>query len=320
MAHRLIPFAAVGILLAGISGAVHAADDAIIKQGRQTFSTYCAPCHGPEGAGLLAPNLTDAEVLHGESLAEIVKVIGEGVPARSMPPWGGVLDDATTEATAHYVMSIMDDNLPNGMVATPETTVTPFPFGSAEEPYILRTFMPTMGVGDEVFPHHGNGMATPRYKADGGTFDIEKMQDPIDGVPGAVVVNFGEALSYCFDTTECRLLYTWQGGFMDMTDYWGAGQGGSRKKFGYVPTVLGNLVWRTDGPSEFRGRPHFRSYRKVEGAPEFNYEIGDLQITLLITPSDEPGVAHCYYTVTDSSGHKRSFSRFLHRNIEEDAS
>ena len=115
MEYRLIPLAATGILLAGISVD---ADDAIIQQGRQTFSTYCAPCHGPEGAGLLAPNLTDAEVLHGESLAEITKIIGEGVPARSMPPWGGVMDDATIEATAHYVMSIMDDNLPSGMVAT----------------------------------------------------------------------------------------------------------------------------------------------------------------------------------------------------------
>ena len=85
MEYRLIPLAATGFLLAGISGDAHAADDATIPQGRETFVTYCAPCHGPEGAGLLAPNLTDAEVLHGESLAEIIKVIGEGVPARSMP-------------------------------------------------------------------------------------------------------------------------------------------------------------------------------------------------------------------------------------------
>ena len=60
-------------------------------------------------------------------------------------------------------------------------------------------------------------MATPKYSAKGDTFDIETMQDPIDGVPGAIAVNFGEDLSYCFDSTECRLLYIWQGGFMDMT-------------------------------------------------------------------------------------------------------
>ncbi len=126
MEFRLTQLAAVGFLAVGFSGGAHAAESEIIAQGRKTFATYCAPCHGPEGAGLLAPNLTDTEVLHGESLAEIIKIIGEGVPARSMPPWGGVMDDATIEATAHYVMSIMDDNLPSGMVATPDTTVTPF--------------------------------------------------------------------------------------------------------------------------------------------------------------------------------------------------
>lgn len=318
MDHRLKLPIVFALALAGFTGA--ADDDDAITQGRKTFVTYCAPCHGPEGAGLLAPNLTDSEVLHGESLAEIIKVIGEGVPARSMPPWGGVMDDATIEATAQFVMSIMGDNLPSGMIASPETTVTPFPFGSIESPYVLRTFMPTMGIGDEVFPHHGNGMATPKYDAKGGTFDIETMQDPIDGVPGTIAVNFGEDLSYCFDATECRLLYTWQGGFMDMTDYWGAGQGGQRKRFGYVPTVLGKPVWRATGVAEFPGKPRFRGYRKVEGAPEFFYEIGDNKITLLVTPSDQPGVAQCFYTVTDSSGRTRSFSRFLYGNLEEDPS
>ncbi|GAB5560776.1 MAG: hypothetical protein SynsKO_24230 [Synoicihabitans sp.] len=320
MERSLTKWSVFALTALGFIGSVTAADDAILQTGQKTFATYCAPCHGPEGAGLLAPNLTDAEVLHGESLTEIIQTIKVGVPSRSMPPWDGVLDADTIEATAHFVKSIMDDNLPSGMIATPDTTVTPFPFGSAEKPYVLRTFMPTMGIGNEVFPHHGNGMATPKYRAKTAEFSDDEMDDPIDGVPGSIAVNFGEDLSYCFDTTECRLLYTWHGGFIDMTNYWGAGQGGQRKKFGYVPTVLGNLVWKTSGPAEFEGEPRFGGYRKVNGAPEFFYEIGSKKITLLVTPSDDAGVAHCYYTVTDSSGQTRSFSRFLHSNNQKDES
>lgn len=284
--------------------------------GQTTFTTYCSSCHGPKGAGLIGPNLTDPEVLHGTSLAEIEQVIAEGVPARSMPPWGAVLDGPTLRATAEFVQSIMDDNLPSG-IAYRESTVTPFPFGSPEQPLLLRTFMPTMGVEDDVFAHHGHGMATPKYDPTGGSFDVETMQDPIDGVPGAIAVNFGEVLSYCFDTTECRLLYTWSGGFMDMTNYWGADQGGGRKKFGYVPVLLGDILWRAEGPPEANDPPQFRGYRKVAGVPEFMYTVDGVDYTLRITPGDEPGSASCYYTATRPDGQSKSFTRMLHPQSSE---
>lgn len=288
-----------------------------LAHGRATFKNYCASCHGPEGAGLIGPNLTDAEVLHGESREDIIRVIAEGVPAKSMPPWGAVLDESTLHATAGFVQSIMDDDLPSG-IDERFSTVTPFPFGSREDPYVLRTFMPTMGVESAVFAHHGRGEATPRYDPRGGTFDIETMQDPVDGVPGAIAVNFGEALSYCFDATECRVLYTWQGGFMDMTNYWGAGQGGNRKRFDYVPTVLGSVVWRAAGPPQTVGVPAFGGYRKIDGVPEFFYRIGEIAYTLRVVPGDAPGLAECYYTETDPAGRTRSYTRLLPPQRPED--
>jgi mono/diheme cytochrome c family protein len=309
-------------LMGGFALSVPAAeiDDDLIERGRTTFATFCAPCHGEKGAGLLAPNLTDDEVLHGESLAEIIQIIDRGIPARSMPPWGSVLDAGAIEATAHFVRSIMDDNLPDGMVMHADSSVTPFPFGSVDEPFVLRTFMPTMQIDDEVFSHHGRGEATPAYNPKTGEFDQGKLDHPIDGIPGAIAVNFGEKLSYCFDTTECRLLYTWHGGFMDMTDYWGAGVGGHRQRFGYVPSLMGEVMWRTSGPPEFSGRPQFKGYRKVDGVPEFFYRVGATEVTLRITPTDRPGIAHCFYTVTEPDGSSRSFNLFLHANVQKEIS
>ena len=58
---------------------------------------------------------------------------------------------------------------------------------------------------------------------------------PIDGIPAAIAVNMGKTLSYVWDTTECRLLYAWTDGFLDMKNYWGERESGRRKGFGYVP-------------------------------------------------------------------------------------
>ena len=48
--------------------------------------------------------------------------------------------------------------------------------------------------------------------------DRPGIVDPTIGIPAALGVNFGDQLSYCWDTTECRLLYAWNGGFLDMAN------------------------------------------------------------------------------------------------------
>jgi mono/diheme cytochrome c family protein len=74
-------------------------------------ATSCQSCHGADGAqGTVAPNLTDAEWLHGDGSFEAIhKTIETGVMTPKqyssiMPPYGGApLDAAKHRAVAAYV-------------------------------------------------------------------------------------------------------------------------------------------------------------------------------------------------------------------------
>lgn len=289
------------LLAASLSANFAAADETAIARGQTIYATYCAPCHGIEGAGLLGPNLTDAEILHGASHEEIVTVITQGVMSKAMPSWASVLTETQIQDTAHFVQSIMGLNLA-GPARGEKTTVTPFPSGSPTLPYVLRTFMPTLDLGPEVFPNHGEGHSTFKYSPTKGSFDEAKVQDPISGIPGAIAVSFGPKLSYCFDTTECRLLYTWTGPFVDMTYYWGEGEGGARKKFDYIARVIGNVSFQASGPATLPGKPKFKGYRKINGIPEMQYQIGMVDFTLRIEPSASGDSVLLHYTSQGSRG------------------
>ncbi|MEM9158409.1 MAG: cytochrome c [Verrucomicrobiota bacterium] len=274
------------------------------EQGKAVFAAYCASCHGPEGAGLIGPNLTDAQVLHGSAHEQIRNVIANGIPSKAMPAWSAILSPQQIEDVTLFVESIMGLNLPSP-VLTGESSVTPFPQGTLARPLLMRTFMPKLELEDEVFAHHYTSRKTPKYKAKTGIFNIDDFDLPIDGLPGAIAVNFGEKLSYCFDTTECRLLYAWSGGFMDMTNYWGEGSGNRRKKFGYIGELLGPVSYMASGPASLSGEPKFKGYRKVNSIPEFLYSIDGVEFTLRIEPGEAPGDLLCHYTSRNWKG-KRS--------------
>ena len=268
-----------------------------IKKGELLFKTYCSSCHGPQGAGLLGPNLTDKEVLHGSEKNQIINIIKNGIPGKAMPPWGSILKKDEMSDVADFVKSIMGKNL-KGPNLTTNSTVTPFPKGDQHRPYLIRTFMPKMGLSDEVFVNHGKGHPTPKYNPGKGSFHKTKMDKPIEGIPGAIAVNLGDQLSYCFDTTECRLFYVWSGPFLDMSNYWGKGVGGGRKKFGYIAKVLGKVSYLTQGKAAVLGKPMFKGYRKVNNIPEFMYCINQIDFTLKIVPGNAPGEALCHYSAT----------------------
>ena len=56
-----------------------------LANGRALFVANCAFCHGAKGEGGRGPNLTTAESTHGRALADLEKVITEGVPGSQMP-------------------------------------------------------------------------------------------------------------------------------------------------------------------------------------------------------------------------------------------
>ena len=289
------------VLVVGV-GELSAVD---LSRGQTVFSTYCSACHGPEGAGLVGPNLTDMVFIHGDKKADMVRVITSGVGDKGMPAWSVILPPADIDAVADFAVSLIGKNLKSPF-APGVSSVTPFPKGSGAFPLLMRTFMPVMGMEAAVLAHHQHGQPAAKYDEKKAN-DVDGIEKPISGIPSAIAVNFGESLSYCFDTVECRLLYTWSGAFMDMTDYWGAAAGGGRKTNDYVPQVIGPVWWRTSGAESFQvpgaisAVPRFIGYRKVLHVPELQWRLGDVQIALRITPGAKPGVAVCRYTTVGAN-------------------
>jgi cbb3-type cytochrome c oxidase subunit III len=89
---------------------------AAIAQGDSIFHKdgLCYACHGTNAEGVVGPNLTDSEWLHGDGSYDfIVATVTSGVPAEkstkgvAMPPKGGSsITDAQVKAVAAYVYSL----------------------------------------------------------------------------------------------------------------------------------------------------------------------------------------------------------------------
>jgi cytochrome c oxidase cbb3-type subunit 3 len=84
-----------------------------VSLGRQLFTQNCAPCHRPDGGGLIGPNLTDDYWIHGGALVDVRRTINEGVLAKGMPEWGKVFKPDQINALAAYVSTLRGSNPPN---------------------------------------------------------------------------------------------------------------------------------------------------------------------------------------------------------------
>ncbi|MBC7545133.1 MAG: c-type cytochrome [Candidatus Sericytochromatia bacterium] len=80
-------------------------DATAIAAGKQVFAQNCAACHGPEGKGLIGPNLTDETWLYGGKPEQIAKTITEGAP-KGMPAWGPILGPTKIPQAAAFVYSL----------------------------------------------------------------------------------------------------------------------------------------------------------------------------------------------------------------------
>jgi cytochrome c oxidase cbb3-type subunit 3 len=83
-----------------------ARDARAVAGGREIFATRCMPCHGPEGQGVVGPNLTDDYWIHGRTLVEIRRTISEGVPEKGMVPWRDQLKPDEISGLAAYVSTL----------------------------------------------------------------------------------------------------------------------------------------------------------------------------------------------------------------------
>lgn len=150
------------------------------------------------------------------------------------------------------------------------------PLGSVSEPLVLRSYLPDPELDEGVFPNHDRSSQTPEYSPEKGV-DIAGEVMPLQGIPAAIAVNHGPVLSYVFDATEGRLLYAWQGGFLDMYPYWGDKKLGTRL-YDYVPRLVGTLFYKASGRHPLTiderslsdlGVPQFIGYDLVDHHPTF---------------------------------------------------
>ena len=83
-------------------------------------------------------------------------------------------------------------------------------------------------------------------------------------------------ISYAFDAAECRLLYVWSGGFLDMEKSWTGHGGWYAKLLGakiyQAPAHFPLRIGKLDDPAK-KQKVAFKGYRLVRGQPEFLYQV-----------------------------------------------
>jgi len=96
-------------------------DPEIIAQGHHIFLTYCAPCHRADAGGLVGPNLCDDYWIHGSNYSDNIRTIINGVPAKGMLTWRGVLKPDQIQAVGSYIYTLRGTHPVNPK--PPENTV-----------------------------------------------------------------------------------------------------------------------------------------------------------------------------------------------------
>jgi mono/diheme cytochrome c family protein len=83
-----------------------------IGRGKALFEKYnCGSCHRNDGGGnAIGPNLTDEYWLHGGDINDVVTTIKDGVQAKGMPVWGGLLSPNDLKDISFFVLSLQGTN------------------------------------------------------------------------------------------------------------------------------------------------------------------------------------------------------------------
>ena len=106
-------------------------DQSVLNHGSQIYNTYCAPCHRPDGGGLVGPNLTDDYWIHGATYQDNLKTIINGVPEKGMLSWRGVLKPNEVQAVASFIHTLRgtkpaNAKLPENLAPPPSTGPSEF--------------------------------------------------------------------------------------------------------------------------------------------------------------------------------------------------
>lgn len=76
-----------------------------IEKGGRIFKGNCVPCHGLDGKGGIAPDLTDSNWIHGGNASDIAKTIVYGVVEKGMRSWYSDLRPSEVGQVIAYIYS-----------------------------------------------------------------------------------------------------------------------------------------------------------------------------------------------------------------------
>ncbi len=92
-------------------------DGSAVEAGGKLYTSLCASCHGPNGEGLVGPNLTDEFWLHGGDMKSVFTTIKYGVPEKGMIPWKTQLKGPQMQKIASYILTKLQGTNPAGAKA-----------------------------------------------------------------------------------------------------------------------------------------------------------------------------------------------------------
>ncbi len=95
------------------SNVIQLKDAASLKSGEEMYKKNCAACHGNSAEGIVGPNLTDKNWLHGGGVKNVYKSISEGIPTKGMISWKGQMSASQIQQTASYILSLQGTNPAN---------------------------------------------------------------------------------------------------------------------------------------------------------------------------------------------------------------
>lgn len=85
----------------------------VVAKGGEIFQGKCAVCHGAAGQGVVGPNLTDEYWIYGREFERVKYIVVNGVTAKGMIPWKGVLTPEEIDAVTVYVRTLEGTNPEN---------------------------------------------------------------------------------------------------------------------------------------------------------------------------------------------------------------
>lgn len=108
-----IKSASIAKFEASIATLTPSQDKVVLGEGQRLYINYCAPCHRPDCGGLVGPNLCDDYWIHGSNYVDSVKTIINGVPAKGMLTWRGVLNPDQIKSVSSYIFTLRGTNPKN---------------------------------------------------------------------------------------------------------------------------------------------------------------------------------------------------------------